>query len=99
MLSINCSGYDIHEAAMMCGQTLRKGETEIDAVRRDCEGHRRLRLIAAHEVLVLSAALEKATAAKSTAADIWDALCDLRDAHGVLHKDHVIKMLRTHGLP
>jgi hypothetical protein len=98
MTSIDCSGYDLHQAAMMCGEAIRKGEDELTAARRNTEGHKRLRLIAAHRALILEAALEKATVGMPTANDLWDAICDLFDARGALHKSDFLATARRHGL-
>jgi hypothetical protein len=98
MFNVDYSGYDLHQAAMMCGEAIRKGEDELTAARRNTEGHKRLRLIAAHRALILEAALEKATSGRPTAIDLWDAICDLFDARGALHRDDFIATARRHGL-
>jgi hypothetical protein len=98
MTSIDCSGYDLHQAAMLCGEAIREGEDELAAARRNTEGHKRLRLIAAHRALILEAALEEATSGRPTAVDLWDAICDLYDAKGALHRDDFLVTARRHGL-
>lgn len=107
---INASGFDFRSAVAMCGATARPGETELDALRRDRDGQRALRINLAHQCVLYQAAAE--TAAKTIKAlrlalehqlpehraeDIWNALTAKADTEGAMHRDDMIAVLRGLG--
>lgn len=101
---------ELYEAANMCGHAVRRDETEIESLRRQIEGRKRLHTLCAMQAVRAEAALEianKRIAAlllavehqlpEHRAADIWDALVTKATEEGAMHRDDMIAVLKGMG--
>lgn len=101
---------ELYDAAIMCGHAIRRDETEIESLRRQIEGRKRLHILCATRAIQLEAALEKANKRiaalllavdhqlpEHRAEDIWNALTAKADTEGAMHRDDMIAVLRGMG--
>lgn len=101
---------ELYDAAIMCGHAIRRDETELQSLRRQVEGRKRLHVLCATRAIQLEAALEVANRRiaalllavehqlpEQRAEDIWSALVAKANTEGAMHKSDMIAVLKGLG--